>query len=384
MRTIRRVPAGAADARTPLFPPTEDPARLSRGNILFLVGFFLALGVIVLGNLVHVPYAIMSPGPSMNTLGTVPADQAGAAGKSDETTLISIDGLPTYPASGELSFTTVSVLGGPGYPVDAFDVLWAWLDPAKDVFPVDQVFDPKVTEEQVAEENAIQMEGSQEEATAVALRALGKDVPTHIEIAKVLESSKAKDALKPGDRIVRVGDTRISTTDTVRSALQVVRPGESIQVEVTRGGAPVVVDVQTISGGEGRTALGVLLTLAHDFPAKVTINAGDIGGPSAGLMFSLGIYDLLTPGSLTNGRDIAGTGTLDDAGVVGPIGGIKQKMAGARSGGAEYFLAPADNCPEVAGNVPSGLEAFKVSTFADAKQAVEAIAAGRTSGLPRC
>jgi len=367
-----------------LSPPTQDPARLSRGNVLFLIGFFLALGVVVLGNLVHVPYAIMSPGPIMNTLGTVPAEQQKAAGKSDDSKLISIQGLPTYPASGELSFTTVSVLGGPGFPVDAFDVLWAWLDPAKDVYPVDQVFDPKVTEEQVAEENAIQMEGSQEEATAVALRSLGKDVPTHVEIAKVLESSKAKGVLRTGDRIVRVGDTRVTTTENVRTALQGVRPGEPIQVEVTRAGAPVVVDATTISGGEGRTALGVLLTLAHDFPVKVAINAGDIGGPSAGLMFSLGIYDLLTPGSLTNGRDIAGTGTIDDAGVVGPIGGIKQKMAGARSGGADYFLAPADNCPDVVGHIPSGLETFKVSTFADAKQAVEAIAAGRTSGLPRC
>ncbi|MDC5698801.1 hypothetical protein OO014_16230, partial [Intrasporangium calvum] len=138
------------------------------------------------------------------------------------------------------------------------------------------------------------------------------------------------------------------------------------------------------AGPEGRTALGIILTLDHDFPAKVTINAGEVGGPSAGLMFALGIYDKLTPGSLTEGQDVAGTGTIDDAGDVGPIGGIKQKMAGARGGGSEYFLAPVENCPEVSGNVPSGLQVFAVDTFDDALAAVEGIASGRTSGLGRC
>ncbi|AXG14004.1 PDZ domain-containing protein [Intrasporangium calvum] len=376
VRTIRRVPA--SEAAPPAFPaPVRQPAPLSRGNVLFLVGFFLALAVLVVGNLVHVPVAIMSPGPTMNTLGDVP-------GKSDGSALISIEGLPAYDAEGELSFTTVSVLGGPGFPVDAFDVLWAWIDPSQDVLPVDQVFDPNASEERIAEENAVQMAGSQEEATAVALRALGKTVTTHVKIAEILDESLAKDVLRMGDRIVRVGDVTITTADSVRSALQVVRPGEQIEVEVSRAGSSKVVDVPTMSGSEGRTALGVLLQLDHDFPAKVTINAGEVGGPSAGLMFALGIYDKLTPGSLTDGRDVAGTGTIDDAGDVGPIGGIKQKMAGARAGGSEYFLAPVENCPEVTGNIPSGLEVYAVDTFDDARQAVEGIASGRTSGLRRC
>ena len=101
-------------------------------------------------------------------------------------------------------------------------------------------------------------------------------------------------------------------------------------------------------------------------------------------MFSLGIYDKLTPGSLTGNRQVAGTGTIDDAGKVGPIGGIKQKLAGARAGGAEFFLAPADNCPEVVGAIPDGLEVFKVATFDEGRAAVEAIAKGRTGALPRC
>lgn len=377
MRTIRRLPADEAGSAPQLPGPPRQRAPLSRGNIVFLVGFFLGLAVLVVGNLVHVPFAIISPGPTMNTLGKVP-------GEADGSALISVEGLPTYETEGELNFTTVSVLGGPGFPVDAFDVLWAWMDPSQDVLPVDQVFDPDASKERIAEENAVQMEGSQEEATAVALRALGKPVKTHIEVDEFLDEAPAKEALRVGDRIVRVGDTTVTTTESIRSALQTVRPGEPIEIEVNRAGKPVVADVTTMTGAGGRTALGVILRLDHDFPATVTINAGDVGGPSAGLMFALGIYDKLTPGPLTNGRDIAGTGTIDEEGGVGPIGGIRQKMAGARSGGSEYFLAPVDNCPEVVDNVPSGLEVFAVSSFKDATNAVEGIASGRTSSLPRC
>ena len=377
MRTIRRLPADEAGSASQFPGPPRQRAPLSRGNIVFLVGFFLGLAVLVVGNLVHVPFAIISPGPTMNTLGKVP-------GEADGSALISVEGLPTYETEGELNFTTVSVLGGPGFPVDAFDVLWAWMDPSQDVLPVDQVFDPDASKERIAEENAVQMEGSQEEATAVALRALGKPVKTHIEVDEFLDEAPAKEALRVGDRIVRVGDTTVTTTESIRSALQTVRPGEPIEIEVNRAGKPVVADVTTMTGAGGRTALGVILRLDHDFPATVTINAGDVGGPSAGLMFALGIYDKLTPGPLTNGRDIAGTGTIDEEGGVGPIGGIRQKMAGARSGGSEYFLAPVENCPEVVDNVPSGLEVFAVSSFKDARNAVEGIASGRTSALPRC
>jgi PDZ domain-containing protein len=353
----------------------QDRGRLTRGNKVVLATFFLFLAVMVVGSVVHLPYAVMSPGPTKDTLGT-----SGDQNKP----IISISGLPTYPTDGALRFTTVRVEGGPGYPVDAWDILQAWVDPARDVFPVDQVFDPQVTQEEVAEENAIQMEGSQEEATAVALRAIGKEVPTHVAIAGITDSSKAKGLLKVGDRLDRIDDEPVTTTQMLRDALQKKKPGETVAMTVTRAGKEQTVEVPTVEGQGGRTALGVLLGLDHDFPAKVTIDAGAIGGPSAGLMFSLGIYDKLTPGPLAGGHEIAGTGTIDDQGQVGPIGGIRQKLAGARSDGAAFFLAPADNCNEVVGHVPDGLEVFKVATFDDARTAVEAIAKGRTGSLPRC
>lgn len=378
MRTIKRVPEQPTGTDLPTRAEVlegEDTGRLTRGNKAVLAAFFVILVLMVVGSVVHLPYAVMSPGPTQDTLGT-----SGAQNKP----IIAISGLPTYPTDGALRFTTVRVEGGPGYPVDAWDILQAWVDPARDVFPVDDVFDPQVTQEQVAEANAVQMEGSQEEATAVALRAIGKQVPTHVAIAGITDSSKAKGLLKVGDRLVSIDGEPVTTTQALRDALQKKKPGESVSLTVTRGGKEVTVDVPTVEGQGGRTALGVLLGLDHDFPAKVTIDAGAIGGPSAGLMFSLGIYDKLTPGPLAGGHQVAGTGTIDDEGKVGPIGGIRQKLAGARSDGAAYFLAPADNCNEVVGHVPDGLDVFKVGTFDEARTAVEAIAKGQTGSLPRC
>lgn len=377
-RTIRRdpdpaTPGGDASA-------TPEDTRLSRANKVTLGAFFAALVVLVAGSLVHLPYAVTSPGPVVDTLGTQEQD-----GK--EVPLIAVSGLPTYPTSGALDFTTVSIAGGPGYPVDLWDVLGAWVDPARDVQPVDEVFDPQATQEQIAEENSVQMEGSQQEATAVALRAIGQDVPTFITVAGLTTDSKAKNLLRTGDRFVSVAGVTVRQAQDVVDGLQKVEVGQPVDVVVTRGGKGgerVEAKVTTVAGQNGRTALGTYLRLDHDFPAKVTINAGAVGGPSAGLMFSLGIYDKLTEGSLTGDRRIAGTGTIDDDANVGPIGGIKQKMAGARDGGADFFLAPADNCTEVVGNVPDGLQVFKVSTFDQGRTAVEAIAKGDTGALPRC
>lgn len=378
MRTIKRVPEQPPGTEPPApagTPDGRERARLTRGNKAVIAAFFVFLVAIVVGTLVHLPYAVMSPGPTENTLGTSADD-----GKP----IISVAGLPTYPTDGALRFTTVRVVGGPGYPVNAWDLLQAWIDPSRDVLPVDQVFDPKVTKEQVAEENAIQMEGSQEEATAVALRAIGQKVPTHVAIAGITDGSKAKGLLEVSDRLERIDDVPITSTQQVRDVLQRTKPGETVALTVVRQGKERTVQVPTITGQEGRTALGVLLGITHDFPAKITIDAGAIGGPSAGLMFSLGIYDKLTPGPLAGGNQIAGTGTIDDQGTVGPIGGIRQKLAGARADGAQYFLAPAGNCDEVVGHVPAGLNVFKVGTFDEARTAVEDIAKHQTASLPRC
>ena len=145
-----------------------------------------------------------------------------------------------------------------------------------------------------------------------------------------------------------------------------------------------ITTAESDDSGAKRAIVGISAGTDHTFPFDIDIKLADVGGPSAGLMFALGLYDKLTPGSLTGGKFVAGTGTIDDDGNVGPIGGIRQKLAGARADGATWFLAPADNCDEVVDHVPDGLDVVKVSTFDQARSAVEAIADGRTGSLPHC
>lgn len=341
-------------------------------------GAMLSFGVGVLASFVHLPYAILMPGPATDVLGTMTADDG------TSTPRIQIKDAKTYPTTGSLDFTTVRVVGGPGYPVTVVNLITAWIDPTQDVRSVDEIFPPNATKEQVAEENRVGMVGSQQEATAVALRALGYSLSPVVTIASLAADAPAKGELKVGDIVVSVGGAPASDGAAVRAAVQKVTPGDRLEVVVKRDGATVTTHPATGKAADGRTILGVILQGGYSLPFPVSIDAGNVGGPSAGLMFSLGVYDKLTEGSLTGGKSVAGTGTIDDSGRVGPIGGIRQKIVGAERAGATYFLAPTDNCPDVAGFDHPGIQVVKVATFQDAKTALDAIAAGATGTLPSC
>nr|WP_277814844.1 S16 family serine protease [Galbitalea soli] len=123
--------------------------------------------------------------------------------------------------------------------------------------------------------------------------------------------------------------------------------------------------------------LGIAVGTSYTFPVPIKIQLQDVGGPSAGMMFALGIIDKLTPGELNGGKRVAGTGTIDSAGTVGAIGGIRQKMYGAARAGARYFLAPRSNCDEVVGHIPSGLHVYSVATLDDSLTALKAISSGK-------
>ncbi|MDQ2758791.1 MAG: PDZ domain-containing protein [Actinomycetota bacterium] len=359
--------------------PVPQPAsqrRTSRGTALALGAVFVGLLIGAVGNLVHLPYAIMSPGPATNVLST-------GGGRDGKSPLIAISGRTTYPATGALDFTTVRVNGGPGYPVSVWDVLGAWFDSHQEVYPVDALFPPSQSAQDVSAENQAEMTDSQQEATAVALRKLGIPVTQVVSVGKVAKDAPSGDALHVGDVITSVGGAKVADSVAIRAQVQKVTPGGVLEVGVVRNGKPVTVEARTGSDS-GRTVLGVVLAIGFRFPFSVTIDAGDVGGPSAGLMFSLGIYDKLTDGSLTGGQKVAGTGTIDLTGAVGAIGGIQQKMAGAHDQGATWFLAPAENCNEVVGHVPDGMKAVKVTTFDDAEAAVTRIGRGETGDLPHC
>ena len=160
-------------------------------------------------------------------------------------------------------------------------------------------------------------------------------------------------------------------------SLDILRDGEPLTVEVTP--AATTVDGQTM------WLIGITLITDYDFPIDVTIQLNNVGGPSAGMMFALGIMDTLTPGNLNGGQNVAGTGTITADGTVGPIGGIQQKMWGAYRADADYFLAPVANCSEVVGEIPGDLQVFSVQTLDDALTVLDTISSGGDlSQLPTC
>ncbi|MGO2042737.1 MAG: YlbL family protein, partial [Cellulosimicrobium funkei] len=220
-------------------------------------------------------------------------------------------------------------------------------------------------------------------ATVAALTELGYDVPATLTVEGTVPDSGSDGVVEPGDVIVALDGAPVRTYQDLIDGLAAVAPGDDVTLRVQRDGAETDLTVATTDGGD-TALLGVFIDPAFDFPVDVEIQIEDIGGPSAGTMFALGIVDQLTPEDEANGVVIAGTGTMSVEGDVGPIGGIQQKLYGALRDGATWFLAPQANCPEVVGNVPDGLHVAAVATLADARAAMEAIGAGEGDSLPTC
>nr|WP_255480394.1 PDZ domain-containing protein [Quadrisphaera sp. RL12-1S] len=323
--------------------------------------------------LLPVPFAVESPGPVRDVL----------SGEGDQR-LITITGARTYPTTGSLDLTTVSVRGGPGRSLDLGGQLAAWLDDDSAVLPEAAIFPPGASEKQVDESNAAAFTDSQQAATVAALTELGYDVPVQVVVTDVVAGSGASGKLRQGDVVTGVGGTAVSSSTALRDAVRAVGAGADAEVRVQRDGRSLDVAVPVRAGQDGSPVLGVLVSERAEPPVDVKIAVDQIGGPSAGMVFALGVVDLLTPGDMTGGKRFAGTGTIDSAGQVGAIGGIRQKLLGARAAGAEVFLAPQANCGEVAGHVPDGLRVVAVSTLGQARQAVEELGKGQGQELPGC
>lgn len=355
-------------------PPA--PARpVEPRTLVILVAGFGAVLLASLAALLPVHFAVLHPGPVLNTLGKTDNGQP----------LIAITGRKTYPTSGQLDLTTVSVAGQPGRSVTLLQMVQGWLDRTSAAVPLDAVFPPGTTQQENDAQNQAEMTSSQESATAAALSTLGIAYRTTLAVVGTEPGSPASKALKFGDVIEAVDGRTLSGIVPLQQALAAQRVGADVQLRIKRGSAVSTVTTQTIAApDDGHGILGIQLDQRFEFPFSVKIQIEDIGGPSAGTMFALGIIDSLTPGDLTGGKKIAGTGTIDAAGLVGPIGGIRQKLVGARRAGASYFLAPADNCTEVRTHVPAGLRVVRIGDLAQARSAVQAIAAGRASSLPGC
>jgi Lon-like protease len=342
-------------------------SRRAATLLVAAAGVLIALAVAVVS---PVPYVALEPGPTLNTLGT--------AGSKP---LIQINGHPTYPTSGHLNMVTVSFTGGPGTSFNVFAALRAWLNPNDAVVPEEEIFTPGQTPQQVARVDTEEMANSQQSAEAAALCQLNIPFKTVETIQATVKGMPAAGRLQAGDVITAVDGRRLTCRADAGTLIKARRPGAPVELTLLRHGRTQRVRLAT-ANAQGTPEIGVQLVESFVFPFSVTISIGNIGGPSAGMMFALGIIDKITPDNLTGGRFIAGTGEIEANGTVDPIGGIQQKMVGARQAGATIFLTPAANCPDTAGAVPAGLRLIKVSSLAGAVTDLEALKAGRP--VPSC
>jgi PDZ domain-containing protein len=365
---------------------TEDPAAPARrGTRSGRVGWIVLAAALVIGLILAVvpaPYVIDKPGPVFNTLGSTDALGTTTAGAG--TPLISIQGKTTYPTKGSLDLLTVSQVGSPEQRPTWLAVATAWLDPSEAVVPIDQAFPPNVSQKQVEQQNQVAMVNSQQDSIAAALSELGFQYPSIVTVVSLPGKSPAAGRVKPGDQVVSVNGTPVGTISQLRDALKQNGAGVEATLGVIRDGSQQTVTVTPKENG-GSVVAGINVKMQYQFPFDVQIQLDKVGGPSAGMMFALGIIDKLTPGAIQGGQKVAGTGTIDQAGTVGPIGGIRQKLYAAKGAGAKWFLAPADNCGEVAGHIPDGLTVFAVKTLKDSLAALDAVRAGSgAASLPSC
>lgn len=314
----------------------------------------------VLGGIGNVPYVALGPGPTYDTLGAV-----------EDTSVITIDGEQTYPTSGHLNMTTVSV----GSELTLFSALGKWLSGRYALVPREEIYPPGRTTDEVQQEQARAFQDSEANAEAAALSHL--KYPMTVIVNRVLADSPADGKLAAGDQLLLVNGQAVASAEQVREALSSTRPGQVVPVRYRRGPTTSTVQI-TLGSREDRTTgfLGVESANQPDVDFDITISLADIGGPSAGLMFALAIVDKLTPGELNGGQFVAGTGEITSDGQVGPIGGIPFKMRAARDAGATVFLVPADNCLEASQRAPDGLRLVRVENLSGAISSLEALRSG--------
>jgi len=342
-------------------------SRRAATLLVAAAGVLIALAVAVVS---PVPYVALTPGPTLNTLGV-----------SGSKPLIQVKGHPIYPTTGHLNMVTVSFLGGPGTNFNIFAALRAWLSPDDAVVPQQEIFTPGQTPQQVARQDSEQMANSQQTATAAAFCQVGIRFTTTDTVQATVRGMPAAGRLQRGDVITAVDGSAVSCHAPAGTLIKARRPGAPVQLTVLRHGRTFRFRLAT-TDVQGQPEIGVQIVESFVFPFSVTISIGNIGGPSAGLMFALGIIDKITPDNLAGGRFVAGTGEIQASGTVLPIGGIQQKMAGARAAGATIFLTPAANCPDTTGAVPAGMRVIKVSSLAGAVSDLEALKAGKP--VPSC
>lgn len=321
-------------------------------SILFLV---------VMAMMAPLPYVLVEPGTPNDTLGKV-------KGKP----LLEITGEETFPTNGKLNLTSIWVTS-PNSRLQTFELLRAWVDGERAVQPR-EVFYPKGTDPaKVTQESVAEMKSSQLSAQLATLNYFRMPYSQKLIIKDFTKDSPNKSLLKKDDQVISFAGKKLDSSTQLKSLiakskvstveLSVLRDGKELKVPITIGTKNT--GKKSGQAKKKQNFIGVLIAEDYDLPFTVKLNLKNIGGPSAGLIFSLAMVDKLTKVDLARGRNIAGTGTISPSGEVGPIGGIEEKLIGAARAGVTLFIAPSLNCPEIR-HVPKGLQVVPVDTLSEA------------------
>ncbi|MFT4294806.1 MAG: PDZ domain-containing protein [Micropruina sp.] len=320
---------------------------------------FVALAAVV--SLTPVPFVSWSPGTTVDLFEPV-----------DGQPRVDIQGVATHPGTGQLRLTTVSVTRADSQLTLPEALLSYWLS-AREVLPREAVYPPGVSVDEIRAREVQMMDTSQSAAVAAGLRAAGEKVVEYPMVTGVSNGSPADGKLRPGDFILRINDKPVKTTRAVGAEISKSAVGDPILFTLLRDRAETRETVITVSANANpaQPVVGINLGIGYSYVPRVNFRINpDIGGPSAGLIFALAVYDLVSPDDLIAGRSVAGTGTIDGDGAVHGIGGIQEKIAGAEAAGVTVFLVPADNCPDVVG-LSTPVRLVRVSTLSEAIAALE-------------
>jgi PDZ domain-containing protein len=352
---------------------------VNRRILTLLVALVPILAFGLLLSLVTVPYVSLGPGPTFDTLGEV--DGNGAQPCSERSSckqVVDIAGGDVHKTSGHLNMTTVSQRD----ELTLGQALTLWMSGREQLVPRELVYPPDKSKDEIDKANNTDFKRSEDSAEYAALQYL--KYPNAVTVDSVVVYGPSKGKLVDGDAIDAVNGKPVADVQAFQELLNTTKPGDTVTLDYRRKDGSLGVATVPLGAYSHRTKgyLGVGVRDAPWAPFSIDFNLANIGGPSAGLMFSLAVVDKLTTGDLNGGKFVAGTGTIDSEGKVGSIGGITHKMLAARDAGATVFLVPADNCDEAKTAHEDGLQLVKVDTLGHAVDALHALSAGGEP--PRC
>ena len=350
---------------------------MSRRTVSSLLASGLLAVLFYVAASLPVPYVTMSPGPTVDVL---------AEDQGEE--IVQVAGHPRYRTDGRLELTTIRITS-PDQEIGLWEALTAWFDRSRAVYPREAFYAPDESDQDVQTESTVQMVSSQDTAVAVALTELGFELDKITEVLAVSPDSPAEGKLEIRDQVMSVDGTKVKNASDVARLVRRTPKGESATFVVRRDGRTRTVEVEPEPSEDDPEVprVGIVVGPSYDFPFDVSVNIDErIGGPSAGLIFSLAVYDTLTPGPLTGGAAVSGTGTISEGGTVGPIGGIQQKIVAAADSGAEIFLVPPRNCESAmaVGLDDEEMRLVKAPTMHSAVKSIKAYVDDPAADLPRC